>query len=211
MTISKRIYDLLVVALFSAILLLPSLIVAFAVLVLDGRPILYRSERMKTPTKSFYLLKFRTMTVVDSDSGVSGGDKAARITRCGAFLRRSRLDEFPQLWNVLKGDISFVGPRPPLREYVERFPDLYADVLRSRPGITGLASIIYHGHEESLLARTNSPEETDAIYARACVPRKAALDLIYQKRRNLCLDFILMWKTGFRRIPLYRRRTGSVR
>lgn len=207
MTISKRIYDLLVVALFSSILLLPSLIVALAVLILDGRPVFYRSERMKTPTQAFYLIKFRTMTVVANDSGVSGGDKAARITRCGAFLRRSRLDEFPQLWNVLKGDISFVGPRPPLREYVERFPDLYAKVLRSRPGITGLASVIYHRHEEMLLARSTSPEETDAIYARGCVPRKAALDLIYQRRRSLCLDFVLMWKTGFRKIPLHRRKT----
>lgn len=207
MTISKRIYDLLVVALFTTILLIPSLIVALAVLILDGRPIFYLSERMKTPSKAFYLVKFRTMTVVDNDSGVSGGDKVSRITRCGAFLRRSRLDEFPQLWNVLKGDISFVGPRPPLREYVERFPDLYAQVLKSRPGITGLASVIYHGHEEWLLARSHSPEETDAIYARACVPRKAALDLIYQKRRNLCLDFVLMWKTGFRKIPLHRRKT----
>lgn len=207
MTISKRIYDLLVVALFTTILLIPSLIVALAVLILDGRPIFYLSERMKTPSKAFYLVKFRTMTVVANDSGVSGGDKVSRITRCGAFLRRSRLDEFPQLWNVLKGDISFVGPRPPLREYVERFPDLYAQVLKSRPGITGLASVIYHGHEEWLLARSHSPEETDAIYARACVPRKAALDLIYQKRRNLCLDFVLMWKTGFRKIPLHRRKT----
>ena len=206
MTISKRIYDLLVVALFTAILFIPSLIVALAVLILDGRPIFYLSERMKTPTKAFYLVKFRTMTVVDNDSGVSGGDKVSRITRCGRFLRHSRLDEFPQLWNVLKGDISFVGPRPPLREYVERFPDLYAQVLKSRPGITGLASVIYHGHEEWLLARSNSPAETDAIYARACVPRKAELDLIYQKRRNLCLDFVLMWKTGFRKIPLHRRK-----
>src|SRR5690606_28666329 len=109
-----------------------------------------------------------------------------------------RLDEVPQLWNVLKGDMSFVGPRPPLRVYVERFPDLYAQVLRSRPGVTGLASLHFHRHEEWILARCATPEDTDAAYARRCVPRKARLDLIYQRRRNLCLDMALMWRTAAR-------------
>ena len=135
------------------------------------------------------------MTVTDTDSGVSGGDKSARITRTGAMLRGKRLDELPQLWNVLKGDISFVGPRPPLRQYVERFPALYAQVLKSRPGITGLASQKFHAHEEWLLSRTRTAEETDAVYARACVPRKARLDLIYQAHRNLCFDMAIMWRT----------------
>ena len=98
----------------------------------------------------------------------------------GRFLRRSRLDEVPQLWNVLKGDMSFVGPRPPLRLYVERFPELYAKVLQSRPGVTGLATLVFHRHEEKLLAACRSAAETDAVYARRCVPRKARIDLIYQ-------------------------------
>jgi lipopolysaccharide/colanic/teichoic acid biosynthesis glycosyltransferase len=202
MTPGKRLFDI-IVALIVAVILLPvGLLMALVILILDGRPVIYRSERMKTPTQAFMLLKFRSMKVVASDSGVSGGDKVARITRCGAFLRRSRLDELPQLWNVLRGDISFVGPRPPLRQYVDRFPELYGEVLKSRPGITGLATLVYHRHEEWLLARSRSVEETDAIYARACVPRKARLDLIYQRRRNLCFDIKLMAKTVFRRIPL---------
>jgi lipopolysaccharide/colanic/teichoic acid biosynthesis glycosyltransferase len=141
-----------------------------------------------------------------ADSGVSGGDKAARITALGRLLRRSRLDEIPQLWNVIRGDMSFVGPRPPLRQYVERFPDLYAQVLRSRPGITGLATLVYHGHEERLLARCATPEETDALYARACVPRKARLDLIYQRRRSLCWDLWLMMQTAGKVVPRRRNR-----
>ncbi|MGV8954845.1 MAG: sugar transferase, partial [Cypionkella sp.] len=108
-------------------------------------------------------------------------------------------------WNVLRGDISFVGPRPPLRQYVDRFPAIYAAVLQSRPGITGLATLIYHAHEERLLQRSQSPADTDAIYARACVPRKARLDLIYQRRQSLWLDACLMLKTVFRRLPLHRR------
>jgi len=107
---------------------------------------------------------------------------------------------------VLKGDMSFVGPRPPLRLYVERFPDLYAQVLQSRPGITGLATLRYHAHEERLLRACTSAAETDAVYSRRCVPRKAALDLIYQHRRTLCLDLMLLWQTASR--VLFRKLRG---
>lgn len=200
MTFSKRLLDLVCAVILSVILGPFILLTALLILVLDGRPVLYISERMKTPTQGFRLVKFRTMKPVAEDSGVSGGDKADRITRTGPFLRRTRLDEVPQLWNVLRGDISFIGPRPPLRQYVERFPDLYARVLRSRPGISGLASIYFHEHEEHLLARSRSREETDAIYCRSCVPRKARIDLIYQSRRSICMDISLMAKTVFKRM-----------
>jgi lipopolysaccharide/colanic/teichoic acid biosynthesis glycosyltransferase len=195
MTRSKRVLDLGCAIVLSVVLLPFAALVALLILVLDGRPILYISERMKTPIEGFMLVKFRTMRVVDADSGVSGGDKAGRITRSGAFLRGARLDELPQLWNVLKGDISFIGPRPPLRQYVERFPEIYGEVLRSRPGISGLASIYFHAHEEYLLGHAASRAETDAIYARACIPRKARLDLIYQRRRTIWLDISLMFKS----------------
>ena len=202
MTPMKRFLDVLAVLVLVIPLLPLGLLTALAILILDGRPVIYWAERMKTPTQSFKLAKFRSMTVRAVEAGVSGGDKSSRITRAGRFIRRTRLDELPQLWNVLKGDISFVGPRPPLREYVERFPEIYAQVLKSRPGITGLATIVYHRHEELLLARCKTAAETDAVYARACVPRKAKLDLIYQRRRNLRFDFYLMLKTVFKRLPL---------
>ena len=202
MTPMKRFLDVLAVLVLAIALLPLGLLTALAILILDGRPVIYWAERMKTPTQSFKLAKFRSMTSRPAESGVSGGDKSSRITRTGRFIRRTRLDELPQLWNVLKGDISFVGPRPPLREYVERFPEIYAEVLKSRPGITGLATIVYHRHEELLLARCKTAAETDAVYARACVPRKAKLDLIYQRRRNLRFDFYLMLKTVFKRLPL---------
>jgi lipopolysaccharide/colanic/teichoic acid biosynthesis glycosyltransferase len=109
------------------------------------------------------------------------------------------LDEMPQLWNILKGDMSFVGPRPPLRVYVQDYPQLYGPVLHSRPGLTGLATLLYHAHEQRLLAKCQTPAETDAVYRRACVPRKARLDLIYQSKRSLCLDMALMWRTVFGR------------
>lgn len=200
MTFPKRAFDLVAAVLLSVLLLPVVLVTTLTILLLDGGPVFYTSERMKTPTQGFWLVKFRTMTPTVVDGGVSGGDKLKRITRTGDFLRRSRLDEVPQLWNVLKGDISFVGPRPPLRQYVDRFPEIYTAVLRSRPGITGLASVYFHAHEEHLLSRSQSAEETDAIYARVCVPRKARLDLIYQLRRNLCLDMSIMFKTVLRRM-----------
>lgn len=164
----------------------------------QGAPVFYASERMTTPERGFTLWKFRTMTVTARDSGVSGGDKAARITPAGRWLRRSRLDELPQLWNILRGDLSFVGPRPPLREYVERFPETYARVLQSRPGVTGLATLVYHAHEEWLLAGCADAAETDAVYARACVPRKARLDLIYAAHRSVCFDLVLIGRTAAR-------------
>jgi lipopolysaccharide/colanic/teichoic acid biosynthesis glycosyltransferase len=202
MTPMKRFLDVLAVLVLTPFLLPVGIIVAICILIKDGRPIFYMAERMKTPSQSFKLIKFRTMTVAAAESGVSGGDKTSRITRTGAYLRGKRLDELPQLINVLKGDISFVGPRPPLREYVERFPAIYAQVLKSRPGITGLATVVYHAHEEKLLARSQSAAETDAIYCRACIPRKAHLDLLYQRKRNLRFDFYLMLKSVFKRLPL---------
>lgn len=194
---SKRLFDLAALLLLGTLLFPVLVITAAAIALLEGRPVFYMSERMKTPTQSMRLIKFRTMTVAKTDQGVSGGCKTSRITRTGALLRRARLDEIPQLWNVLRGDISFVGPRPPLREYVERFPDLYAQVLKSRPGITGLASIVYHRHEEKLLTVCATPAETDNVYASRCVPRKAKLDLMYQRNRTLCLDAWIMVKTVF--------------
>lgn len=198
MTFSKRIFDLTVAVILSVILLPVIAITSVVILIIDGRPIFYISERMCTPEKGFQLLKFRSMKPSNENSGVSGGDKNARITRSGRFLRRSRLDELPQLFNVFRGDISFVGPRPPLRQYVERFPELYAQVLLSRPGISGLASVLFHKHEERLLRRSTSPEETDAIYTRACIPRKAQLDLIYQANQSLCYDIKIMLMTVFK-------------
>ncbi|WP_417523411.1 sugar transferase [Marinovum sp.] len=206
MTPQKRLLDILS-AVFLLVVLSPLILgVAIAILLQDGRPVLYVSERMKTPTEPFRLLKFRTMTNSDADSGVSGGDKSQRITPIGRFLRAKRLDELPQLFNVLKGDLSFVGPRPPLRMYVERFPELYSEVLKCRPGITGLATLVYHGHEENILGACGTREETDAAYSRRCVPQKARLDMIYARRQSVCFDLRLMFATVFRRISIHRGR-----
>lgn len=195
MTWRKRIFDLFFASLLVIILGPIILWLIWKIWRGQGGPIFYAAERMKGPQTPFKLYKFRTMTVVDEDQGVSGAHKASRVTPMGAKLRAKRLDEFPQLWNILKGDLSFVGPRPPLREYVERFPDIYGEVLKSRPGVTGLATIRFHKHEDALLSRCKTAEETDDVYTRICVPRKARLDLIYQRHQSTCYDFDLVFQT----------------
>lgn len=195
MTPARRACDLGLAALLA--LLLAPLILGLSLLLLavQGRPVFHLSERMCAPDRAFRLVKFRTMAADPADAGVSGGDKAARITPVGRSLRRTRLDELPQLWNILRGDMAFVGPRPPLRRYVEQFPDLYTRVLRDRPGVTGLATLVFHRHEERILASCRTATETEAAYIRRCVPRKARIDLIHQARRRPLLDLAILART----------------
>jgi lipopolysaccharide/colanic/teichoic acid biosynthesis glycosyltransferase len=200
MTPAKRIFDIGFALLLMVILAVPFLILLVVLLACEGRPLFYISERMKTPTQGFALIKLRTMANVTSDGGVTGGDKTVRIRPVHHLLRRARLDEIPQLWNVLRGDMSFVGPRPPLRLYTRAYPALYAQVLQSRPGITGLASLRIAAFEEVVLSRCETAHQTDAVYRRRCVPRKAKLDLIYQRHQSFCFDLALIWETALRLI-----------
>ncbi|SDY30109.1 Sugar transferase involved in LPS biosynthesis (colanic, teichoic acid) [Jannaschia faecimaris] len=197
MTRGKRLFDILF-SIYLMIFLTPViLVITWKIWRQGDGPIFYGSERMKTPTKAFTLWKFRTMASDPDDTGVTGGDKANRITPLGHALRRRRLDELPQLWNILRGDVSFVGPRPPLRRYVEMFPDLYADILKSRPGVTGLASLIYAPHEGRILAKARTPKKTEEVYAGVCIPRKATLDLLYQRHRTFWMDVkLISWTTA---------------
>ena len=215
MTPAKRLLDIVVASALMVFLAPLMLLILVLLLVREGTPILYVAERMHAPGRPFDLYKFRTMRPgSDAVGGVTGGDKAALMSPLHRLLRRTRGDELPQLWNVLKGDMSLVGPRPPLRRYVEAYPDLYARVLRSRPGMTGLASLRFHAHEERLLAACRTPEETEAVYRRACIPRKARLDLIYQRRRTLCMDLALIGESAakpFRRGRDPRKPVGGAR
>lgn len=207
------------VAKVAALLLLPFALAVLAVLYVvvvacQGRPFIYASERMRSADRSFMLFKIRTMHPPDplTNESVLSGDQARRVTRIGAFLRRSRLDELPQIFNVLKGDIGFIGPRPPLRRYVEAYPELYADVLRDTlPGITGLATVMLHRREERLLSRCFDADEADRVYRGRCIPIKARLDLIYRDRRSLGLDFLILVRTLSRlSLAAPARRAGSV-
>ena len=195
MTPGKRAFDIVLALVLLVPLSVVMVVVAAVLLLMQGRPLFYVAPRMRAPGEQFKLLKFRTMLRQDGDSGATGAHKHWRITRVGRFLRRTRIDELPQLFNILRGDMSFVGPRPPLREYVERFPALYAVVLQDRPGVTGLATMIYHAHEDRIMARCTTAEATEAAYYRRCLPTKLRLDMIYQRRRNLRVDLWIIWHT----------------
>lgn len=195
MPLSKRAFDIGLALILLVPLSVVMATVALILLVVQGRPILYSAQRMRSPGRAFTQWKFRTMLRQEDDFGATGAHKHWRITPVGHFLRRSRIDELPQLFNILIGDMSFVGPRPPLREYVERFPAVYAQVLKSRPGVTGLATLIYHRHEDRILARCKSAEATEIAYYRRCLPAKLKIDLIYQRHRDMRLDLWILWST----------------
>ena len=178
---------------------------------LQGRPFIFSSERMRSADQRFLLLKIRTMNPPCEGELQSalGGDQKARITRIGMILRRTRLDELPQILNVLRGDIRFIGPRPPLARYVALYPDLYRQVLADTPpGITGLATVFLHAREERLLAACRTSEETDRVYRQLCNPIKARLDLMYRDRRSWMLNARILWMTVSR---LFRKKIVSKR
>ena len=135
MTWRKRIFDLFFASLL--VVLLGPLLLGLLIWLLwqEGRPLFYVAERMKGVDRPFVLWKLRTMRVVEADTGVSGGDKVARITRTGAWLRSKRLDELPQLWNILRGDMAFVGPRPFMPDQTDIYSGMSYYALR--PGLTG--------------------------------------------------------------------------
>ena len=186
-----------------ALVLLPIILLALAllypiVLISQGRPFIFGAERMRGPGDAFMLYKIRTMHPPDpmGEQSILGGDLSSRVTGIGAVLRKSRLDELPQILNVLRGDIRFIGPRPPLRKYVQMYPDLYARVLADTlPGITGLATVTVHAREERILARCRTAEETDAVYRALCIPIKARLDLMYRDNRGPMLNLLILYRT----------------
>jgi lipopolysaccharide/colanic/teichoic acid biosynthesis glycosyltransferase len=188
----KRLFDILV-ALLGLIALLPILFLVAIVIKLSSRgPVLFRQERMGRGFRAFQIYKFRTMTQDASRLGrpitVSGDP---RITKIGHFLRKTKIDELPQLINVLKGDMSFVGPRPEVRKYVELFRSDYQEVLTIRPGITDLASLKYQDEAE-LLGNSVDPDEE---YIRRVLPDKLQLAKDYVKRSSLLFDLWLILRT----------------
>lgn len=165
--------------------------VAVAVWLESGRPVLFRQQRVGKNFICFQILKFRTMRVGSSGPSVTlRGD--ARITKVGRFLRASKIDELPQFWNVLRGDMSIVGPRPEIPEYVELFKSRYKKVLTLRPGITDLASLRYR-NEEAILAQSQNPI---AVYQSRILPAKLDLADQYLRERSAFRDVAIILQTA---------------
>ncbi|HUO24473.1 MAG TPA: sugar transferase [Candidatus Aquilonibacter sp.] len=156
----------------------------------DGGPVFYAQPRVGQGLRTFRLLKFRSM-VCDADrAGLLTAPADPRITRAGRVLRKYKLDELPQLWNVLKGDMQLVGIRPEVRRFVEAYREEFAVLLREPPGITDPASLAYR-HEEALL----SPECMEEQYLSQILPDKLRLSLNYQQRRNFFSDLVVLLAT----------------
>jgi lipopolysaccharide/colanic/teichoic acid biosynthesis glycosyltransferase len=205
--VSKRLMDVLLSAV-GLLVALPLLAVIAAAIKWSTRgPVLFRQERMGKGCRPFLMLKFRTMYLGAHQSGplvTSAGD--SRVTPLGKLLRSSKLDELPQLWNVLRGDMSLVGPRPQTRQYFELYREEYAKVLEVvRPGITDFAAISYRD-EEGVLARLDEPE---AEYVRHVIPEKLRLYRLYVERRSVLTDiYILLHTVGVLFSPLGYRPGG---
>lgn len=186
----RRVLDLLVAGL-ALVLLSPVLaVVALAVLLLSGRPVLYRQVRVGRDGRPFTLWKFRTMSTGPGGACLTVGSDA-RVTRVGAALRRRRLDELPQLWNVLRGDMALVGARPELPDLVRRdLPD-QAEVLRHRPGVTDPASLAFRDEAELLAAQ----EDPVGYYREVVLPAKLAISADYLRHRSLRTDTGVLART----------------
>ncbi len=189
----KRIFDLLsaliVIIVFSPLLILLSVWIAF-----DSKGgVFYKQERVGKNGKLFNLLKFRSMRPnADRAGQLTVGDDN-RVTKVGRFIRKYKLDELPQLFNIVKGEMSIVGPRPEVPKYVDMYSEEQKKVLLALPGLTDFASIEYLD-EQKILGAADNPEK---IYIEEVMPAKLELNLKYIKERNFWLDIGLIFKTIF--------------
>lgn len=196
---TKRLFDIVVSSL-GLVLLSPLMTGAALLIKLDSKgPIFFRQERIGKGFRAFYIFKFRTMV---KDAPHKGGPLTAgddpRVTRVGRFLRKAKMDELPQLINVLKGEMSLVGPRPEVRPYVELFPKDYEEILKVRPGITDLASLKYRD-EAATLERAENPEDE---YLRRVLPDKIRLAKEYINKASFSFDLKLILRTIFKLFEL---------
>lgn len=188
----KRIFD--IVASGIGLILLSPLFVILAIWIKCDSigPVFYKQVRVGRNNMDFQLFKFRSMSVGSDKKGlITVGGHDPRITRSGYYIRKYKLDEFPQLINVFKGDMSLVGPRPEVRKYVDMYTEEQMHVLDVRPGITDLASIRYR-NENELLERVNDP---DKYYVEVIMPDKLRINLEYVARHSFTFDIRLIFQT----------------
>jgi lipopolysaccharide/colanic/teichoic acid biosynthesis glycosyltransferase len=191
----KRILDI-VVSLVALVCLLPLILLVAVLIKLDSSgPIFFRQERIGRGFQPFQILKFRTMIDNAQTKGrLITSAQDPRITRVGRILRQTKIDELPQLINVLKGEMSLVGPRPEVRRYVEAFQKDYEEILQVRPGLTDLASLKYR-NEESILGNSDNPETEYVLHV---LPDKIRLAKDYLQQSSFFFDLKLILKTLFK-------------
>lgn len=177
-----RFLDLLI-SFFGLFLLSPILAIVSIIILFDsGLPVFFRQNRVGKNNGDFKLYKFRTMkTEGEQNIFLSKGQSSNKLTRSGKFLRKSKIDELPQLFNVLKGEMSIVGPRPELREYVNLYNSDQKEILNIKPGITDYAAIKFV-NEEELLSKSDNPRE---LYISKILPEKILLNKLYYRNNSI--------------------------
>lgn len=190
----KRLFDI-TASFFGIIILSPLLIFIGLWVGLSSKGgVFYKQIRVGKNNKDFKLYKFRSMRVNSDKQGLlTVGSKDSRITKAGYFIRKYKIDELPQLFNVLKGDMSFVGPRPEVRRYVDLYSKEQMKVLSVRPGITDPASIKYR-NENDILSSANNPEE---YYIQYIMPDKLKINIDYINNRTFFKDIKIIFQTIF--------------
>lgn len=192
-TASPRLFDLTIAAVALLLLLPVMLCVSLAILIESGRPIFFRQKRLGQHGRPFMILKFKKFRDACDGSGphlTSLADN--RMTRIGAFLQRTKLDEVPQFLNVLMGDMAIVGPRPESMRFADGFVGRFGPVLEHRPGIFGPNQVLFR-HEDELFA---GREDVEGYYRRILFPLKASVDMIYFSKRTLARDLGLLVSAG---------------
>lgn len=190
----KRLFD--ITASFFGILILSPLLIFIGLWVgLSSKGgVFYKQIRVGKNNKDFKLYKFRSMRVNSDKQGLlTVGSKDSRITKAGYFIRKYKIDELPQLFNVLKGDMSFVGPRPEVRRYVDLYSEEQMKVLSVRPGITDPASIKYR-NENDILSSASNPEQ---YYIQHIMPDKLKINIDYINTRTFIKDIKIIFQTIF--------------
>ena len=188
----KRITDLIFAVILLVVLIIPIIIIAVAVKFTSKGPVFYRQVRVTTYGRKFKILKFRTMVEnADKIGSLVTTDSDSRVTKVGRFLRKYRLDELPQIFNVLSGSMSVVGTRPEVPKYVEQYKPEYLATLLIPAGITSLASIMYKDEEKLL----KSEQDVDKVYIEKILPEKMKYNLQYTENFGFRSDFKLMFKT----------------
>lgn len=191
----KRLFDIALSAPMLACALPVMAVTALVVRITSPGPILFRQQRLGMQGKPFTLLKFRSMVTGSEKAGPGVTQKGdLRVSTCGGFLRKWKLDELPQLFNVLKGDMSIVGPRPDLPQYFAALSPGLRSVLQLRPGITGMASLKFR-NEEDVLAGIPASELAHA-YVTKLMPAKIELDMQYAKNASLLSDLGILLRTA---------------
>jgi len=189
----KRTFDI-ILSIFAIFLLFPFfLVVSFLIVIDSGFPIFFLQKRIGRDAKEFNIIKFRTMKTNNENITITVSDDS-RITRIGKYLRKTKIDELPEILNVFFGQMSFVGPRPDVKGYADKLKGVNRKILDLRPGITGPASLKYYNEEYILSQKSNPKKYNDEVI----FPDKVKINMHYFHNRSFFLDLKIIFATIFR-------------